>query len=62
MASIQKRQLTNQKLKKNGIQPKPRVKRYLTEMPNRIESKINQQLKGNKPKTETEWNQTETKS
>jgi hypothetical protein len=36
MASIQKGQLTNQKLKKNGIQPKPRFKRYQTE--NQIES------------------------
>jgi hypothetical protein len=62
MASIQKRQLTNQKLKKNGIKPEPIVERYQTENPNRMESNQNQQLKGNKPKPETEWNQTETKS
>jgi hypothetical protein len=50
------------KTKQNGIQPKPRVERYQTEIRNRIEPNRHQQLRGIKPKTEIGWNQTETNS
>jgi hypothetical protein len=46
--------VTNQKLKQNVIRPKPKVERYQTENPNRMESNQNQEMKGNRPKTETE--------
>jgi hypothetical protein len=45
-----------------GVQPKPSDGIKSKRGVDKIESNRNQKLNGFKPKTETEWNQTETKS